>query len=482
MVAWRFPGRAAGPILSHRHLAIMIHLVPSDRVGRVCRPRFLSLGARRVRRRFRFHRKKRGDRVSGSARLASYGEAGFFAACLVLGAVALVLIVAWVVIPQWRVNRHFAKTTCRITSVLQRMDSEMTVWQPTVTYEYEVLGERYQSNAYDLLDTRYAQRKKAEKFRDLYQVGEKYPCWYDPRDPKTAVLLRGNPLAYWLLLLPVAFLAIGIGGLGYTIWQFGASRERRSAMAQRAPGKEIFDDGEKDKVEFPAIPRDTDVTNSPGTTLAYRLPIAVTASWQLFAAAMGCLCWNGLVALFAFLAVRKHLSGQPDWALTTVVIPFAVAGVWLVVNLVRQFWRSRIGPTRIEISDHPLEPGKQVELFVVQTGKMIVEQLELVLVCEEEATYRQGTDTITEAQAVVVKSIMVREDVVVGPGQPYEERCTLAIPAEAMHSFRGINNSIVWRLSVRARVANRPGYERQFPVMVVPRIDDTPLANGDERA
>ena len=77
-------------------------------------------------------------------------------------------------------------------------------------------------------------------------------------------------------------------------------------MAQRAPGKEIFDEEASDRVEFPTIPRDTDVTNSPGTTLAYRLPIAVTTGWQLFAAAVGCLCWNGLVALFAFLAVRKR--------------------------------------------------------------------------------------------------------------------------------------------------------------------------------
>ena len=104
-------------------------------------------------------------------------------------------------------------------------------------YEYEVNGQRYESSAFDLLDTRYAEREKAEKICSRYRIGETYSCWYDPLEPKTAVLLRGNPLAYWLLLLPVAFLAIGIGGLAYTIWQFSVSRERQSAIAQRAPGK-----------------------------------------------------------------------------------------------------------------------------------------------------------------------------------------------------------------------------------------------------
>ena len=47
--------------------------------------------------------------------MATLGEAGFFAACLVLGAVALGWIVTRVVVPQWRVNRHFVVAECLVT-------------------------------------------------------------------------------------------------------------------------------------------------------------------------------------------------------------------------------------------------------------------------------------------------------------------------------------------------------------------------------
>ncbi|MEK6249488.1 MAG: DUF3592 domain-containing protein, partial [Planctomycetales bacterium] len=240
-----------------------------------------------MRRRFRFHRKKRGDRVSGSARLGTFGEVGLFAACLLIGAVVLALIVTWVVIPQWRVDRYFIKTTCRVTvrpSSVARSDTNATLWQPTINYLYKVNDKTYESSNYDLIETWYSERDEAEAMASEYKLEHSYSCWYDPREPGTAVLLRGNPLAYWLLLLPVAFLAIGIGGLGYSVWHYSVSRERRSMIAQRGPGKELFEEG-PDKSRFPAIPRDADVTNSPGTTLAFRLPISSTATWQLFATA-----------------------------------------------------------------------------------------------------------------------------------------------------------------------------------------------------
>jgi hypothetical protein len=347
-------------------------------------------------------------------------------------------------------------------------EMETTLWQPTIRYEYAVNKQTYIGHNYDLLDTRYTQRDKALALKDRYQLGESYACWYDPLDPGTAVLLSGNPLTYWLLLLPVAFLAIGIGGLGYTFWQFSASRERRAAITQRATGKELFEETSETR-KFPAIPGDAEVTNSPGTTLAFRLPIATRVGWQLFASAAGCLCWNGLVALFVLLAVRKTVSGNADWVLFAVLAPFVVAGLWLFVHLCRQFWRtSGIGPTRIEISEHPLQPGGTYDLFVAQTGKMILEQLEVTLRSEEEATFRQGTDTITDTQAVACVPVLFCNDITIGPGEPFEEHCRLRIPLTGMHSFQSSNNSISWKLSVHARVARRPDYQRDFSIIVVP--------------
>ena len=92
----------------------------------------------------------------------------------------------------------------------------------------------------------------------------------------------------------------------------------------------------------------------------------------------------------------------------------------------------------------------------------------MTLVCEEEATFRQGTDTIADHQTVMAQSVISRSDISIGPGQPFEERCVLTVPEAAMHSFRSINNSISWTLTVHAKVAKRPDYERNFSVIVVP--------------
>ena len=430
----------------------------------------------RKRARLRFHRKKRGTRVSGSHSLASVGELFLFTACLLVGAVAMSLFVVRFVLPQWRVNRHFVQTTCQVIrhpGMKKSTEEDVSLWQPTITYRYRANGSTYIGRDYDLLDSRYPSRKKAEAIKDRYKLGKKYPCWYDPLDPGTAVLFSGNPLAYWLLLVPVAFLAIGVGGLGYTLWQFTASRERRAAMAQNTASRELFEDDTGAK-KFPAIPRIEDVSGSPGTTLAFRLPIAARLGWQLFAIGVGTACWNAIVALFVILAIDKIMTGEADWILLVALFPFVMAGVWLVVHLVRLFWKmSGIGPTRIEISSHPVRPGGEYTLLVVQTGNMILESLRITLECEEEAVFQQGTNAITALKVVCRQDVFDGTNITVDAGQPFEKQRTLEIPACAMHSFISSHNRISWKLSVNAQIAKRAGYRRDFPLIVVPGTESS---------
>ena len=424
--------------------------------------------------RLRFHRKKRGTRVSGSHSLASAGEFFLFTACLAIGAVAMGLIVFWFVLPQWRVNRHFVRTTCQVIrhpGVKKSSEEDVSLWQPIITYRYRANGSTYIGRNYDLVDSWYPSRKKAEAIKDSYKLGQKYPCWYDPLDSGTAVLFSGNPLVYWLLLIPVAFLAIGVGGLGYTFWQFTTSRERRAVMAQNTAGRELFEDTTEEK-KFPAIPRIEGVSGSPGTTLAFRLPIASRLGWHLFAIGVGTACWNVVVALFVFLAIGRIMAGEADWILLAALFPFMVAGIWLVIHLTRLFWKmSGIGPTRIEISSHPVRPGDEYALLVVQTGNMILESLNVTLECEEEAVFQQGTNSITASKVVCRQDVFQGSNIVIDAAQPFEEHKTLTIPKGAMHSFISPHNRISWKLTVKAQVAKRAGYQRDFPLIVVPSAE-----------
>lgn len=184
---------------------------------------------------------------------------------------------------------------------------------------------------------------------------------------------------------------------------------------------------------------------------------------------MACLFWNGIVSVFVVIAISGHLEGDPEWFLTLFIIPFVLVGIALIVFFIRQMLvTTGIGPTQVEISDHPLHPGEPCRLFVSQSGRLQINSLEVLLVCEEEATYRQGTDTRTETREVHRQEVFRREGSEVRRGLPFETECALKVPEGAMHSFKADHNRIKWKVVVQGDVAGWPDYKRSFPVIIRP--------------
>jgi hypothetical protein len=94
--------------------------------------------------------------------------------------------------------------------------------------------------------------------------------------------------------------------------------------------------------------------------------------------------------------------------------------------------------------------------------------LELWLVCEEEATFTQGTDVRTEVREVFRQLCFERRDFSIEPAAPLNEACNVTVPAAAMHSFQSRHNAVRWRLVVRGASAGWPEFARGFPVVVYP--------------
>jgi hypothetical protein len=214
-----------------------------------------------------------------------------------------------------------------------------------------------------------------------YKVGETYACWYDPGAPENVILTRSWHLAFWLTISVCSSLVlIGGGGLIYTVLQTGTSIERRSAMARKATDMELLGESPPSTKDLPGIPTDADMTNSPGTTLAFRLPVETTPGQSLLAALIFCLVWNVLMVVFVAAATIKHLQGRPDWLLTVVTIPTTGIGIWSIYYSFRRIlMASGIGPTSLEISAHPLLPGKTYDLFLVQTWQTHDSQLAVAI-------------------------------------------------------------------------------------------------------
>ena len=430
---------------------------------------------------FRFYQKKRGNRRTGSQALGSAGEALFFAAFLFIGCVGVALVFATLVVPEWQVNYEFVENTCVVLDkdIKETQGEDGTLYRPVIQIKYEVKGAVHQIWTYDihsLRETYSSGRAGKEAILDRFTAGEEYPCWHNPANPEEAVLERGYSWWAWLILIvPVSFILVGGGGLVYGMFRWGKSAERRAAIARRAANLDPFDVNGRAATDFPNVPKGTDIINSPGTTLAFRLPVGTSPAWAVLAALLVCLFWNGIVSVFVVVAVNGHMDGDPDWFLTLFIIPFVLVGIALIFFFFRQLLVSTgVGPTLVEISAHPLRIGGRYRLFCSQHGRLKMNSLEVLMVCEEEATYRQGTDTRTETQRICQQRLFRREGFEIRRGLPFAAECDVEIPAGAMHSFKSDHNEVNWKLIVKGDVAGWPDYERSFPVIV------HPTSNGRE--
>jgi hypothetical protein len=422
--------------------------------------------------------KKRGHRRTGSSAWGSFGEAAVFAFFLALGTVFLVLLLRMPVLPEWRANHDFVQTTGAVLQKRVMPNLDGSSYRAEILVRYTVGGRQYQGWTYDVTFNSpwaYSSNRDLRQAEiDRFEEARPCPVWYDPDDPATAVVVRGYSGWLWsLLLLPVSFIIIGGAGLVYATLGWGKSPEHLAAAAQLAGRRELFEESTPLARDYPHVPRDANLTNSPGTRLKYRLPINTMQGWKLLTATSICLGWNAIVVGFlvkALAATDESGARDIDWRLLLFVLPFMIVGLGMVYYLIRQLLiATGLGPTHLEISDHPLLPGRHYDLFLSQAGRLKMNFLEIDLVCEEQATYRQGTDTRTEQRRVYQERVFERRKFDIPQGMPFEQQCRIEIPTGAMHSFSADHNEVQWKFVVRGEVLGWPKYERSFPIIVFPK-------------
>ena len=77
------------------------------------------------------------------------------------------------------------------------------------------------------------------------------------------------------------------------------------------PAAELFDLPAAIDPKHPYIPDCGEINSSPGTRLAYRLPLTHSPGWTLLGLLAACVAWNGAVSVFVVMAVRSFLAGTP---------------------------------------------------------------------------------------------------------------------------------------------------------------------------
>jgi hypothetical protein len=286
----------------------------------------------------------------------------------------------------------------------------------------------------------------------------------------SAMMRLGYGFGFWLLVLvSSSFLILGGGGFVFAALRVGTSRERRSALAIQAVNLDLISEAIVQPRDYPFLPSDHDLVNSPGIKLSYRLPTHESPGWRLAAAAAFCLLWSGISAALLAIAVKKAIAGNIDGVLSSVVVPFLGVAIWSIWFLFRQMSSlTLLGPTIVEIARHRLQPGQSCEVYLSQSGHIQLRRFALRLVCEEEATYQQGTDIRVERHRVVDVPLREEPKVALEPGQPFEFKTNCSIPVTAMHSFQSPHNRVLWSLRVVACPEVGKPFERSFPIIVYP--------------
>jgi hypothetical protein len=401
----------------------------------------------------------------------------FHGALLAAGLVFGAVLITGVAVPEWRINHHFIETRGRLVAtglVRRSVDGTGTAsvtWRPCVRLRYPAGGRERESWSMAPATVATPDRDAAAARAAGWRIGSEVTCWFDPDEPDNVVLERGYNWWMWLLTLLLPGALVGFGGSGLVR---AVSRWRRSEEAiAAAPGfpglLDPISPALRDAPDHPSVPSCEDLVNSPGTILRYRLPIESPENWTLLGLGLFALLWNAvLVVLFVGAGLVSDTDGR-DWLRLAVLGPFfAVGCVGIGLFIRRLVLAAAVGTTRVEVSDHPLRPGGRYDVMLAQGGSGTLRRLEVSLELEEQATFRQGTDTRTERLVVWRRPVQSWHDVQLVPGTSFEARVGVVVPPEAMHSFASDHNAVRWRLVVRGTPTRWPPFVRVFPVIVFP--------------
>ena len=419
----------------------------------------------------RFFGKKRGHRRTGLQAWGTVGDAVFHAALLLAGVVFGGLLVSGIAMPEWRINHDFLQTRCTVVGKrIERrvVDRPPGGWHPALLVRYAAEGGEHEAWAWPAPTAAATDRAAAISRLAAWPLGGELPGWYDPAAPGSLVLQRGYNWWMWLLalLLPGALVAFGGSGLARAVRRWGKSEERHAASTG------LFDPlthATRMAPDHPGVPSCEDLVNSPGTILRFRLPLESPENWTLLGFGLFALLWNAVLAVLAVQAGIDLLGGRWDWLLVCLLLPFAAVGVAAVVVFVRGFiLATAVGTTQLEIADHPLRPGGVYGVMLAQAGSGTFRELAVTLEAEEQATFRQGTDTRSERVVVWRGPIHSWRDVQLSPGTRFEAHATVRVPEAAMHSFASEHNSVRWMIAVHGVPARWPAFRRVFPLVVYP--------------
>lgn len=428
-------------------------------------------------RRFPLLLKKRGRGLASSPLLARVGDALYHAMFVAAGVIGLWWSLSDVLLPEWRLAaeaRGFQETRCTVRG--QRVSDRPGLAEPEYCAEVEV---EFSPEGVDPIRvwTRHGvgrdtiSRDEASAALARFPVGDRRSCWYDPADPHRVMLSVRRRWWPWLVLsIPVSLVAIGSTGLVRMLVTSQSSPERRSAMLARGLDLSQFDAETPRPTIASGLPPVEKADASPGVEQSHRLPVDGAGGWRVAGMGTLCLVWNLLVAMFAYQIGVGYL---PEWVrlavATVVAAPLAYVGWRMTYSTWRDAGASS-GAFRIEVDRHPMTCGESTAATLLMFGPTRLRGLVVSLVCDEIATYRQGTDARTAVVETHRTELVNERRLEVAADESTRVDFEVRTPTAGPHSFVSPNNEVRWSLELEAATLTRGEVRQRFPLCVYPPV------------
>jgi hypothetical protein len=434
-----------------------------------------------MRRRFPLLLKKRGRRRTGSPLWALVGESLYYAMFVAAGVIGLWWSLSDVLLPEWRLAqraRGFVETTCTIRG--QRVAARPGLAEEEYCPELQVEFTPEHGDPIRVW-TRHGvgrdtpSHDEAKAALRTYKIGQRMPCWYDADDTSEVLLSVRRRWWPWLVLsIPISLAVIGGTGLVRSLVWSQTSPERRSAQVATGLGLTPANATAPRPTIASGLPSIELLVDSPGVARSHRLPADGAGGWRVAGMATLCLVWNLLVALFAYQIGVGYL---PVWLRLLLALliatPLAVIG-W---RMTMSTWRETrgvggAGSTRVEIDRFPLVSGETALATLLQFGPARLRALGVDLVCDEIASFRQGTDSRTATVEVYRRSLLAEKRIDARAGESLRRELEVRTPTGGPHSFVSPNNEVRWSIEVTITPVTRAEVRRRFPLCVHPPAID----------
>lgn len=264
-------------------------------------------------------------------------------------------------------------------------------------------------------------------------------------------------------LLPLIFLAVGVGGI------VGISRKSNrltTAKGARAgTGAEWLPETKTDQPDTDNIYASAFVDSAGPVVLKAKSSRLGKLIFMIIFAAF----WNGIVSVFVVQVVKSFQQGRPEWGLTAFISIFVLVGLGAIIGVIYQFLALFNPKTKLTLSSVTIPLGAAAHLSWEILGPVNrISKLIITLTAREECRYRRGTKTYTDKNTFFTFEIASTTD----PTQMSFGEIGFAVPADTMHSFEADNNKIIWSLNVKGDIKRWPDINDQFDITIIPQQTD----------